>query len=66
MKNSKIIDGKPIRVGERTLIPTIEILTFSRGINVGHKSGGLVITGVTVTPVSVRIIEGEKEWVVDI
>ncbi len=66
MKNSKIIDGKPIKVGERTLIPTIEISTFSRNINAEHKSGGVVITGVTITPVSIRVIEDKKEWVLDI
>ena len=63
VKFSKKIVGKPINVGERTLIPTIELSTFSRSMKVGHKIGELVITGVMVTPVSVKVIEGEKEWI---
>ena len=63
VKVSKKIVGKPINVGERTLIPTIEISTFSRSIKAGQKIGELVITGVMVTPVSVKVIEDEKEWI---
>jgi len=63
VKISKKIVGKPISVGERVLIPTIELSTFSRYIKVGQKIGELVITGVMVTPVSVKVIEGEKEWI---
>ena len=63
VKISKKIVGKPIYVGERILIPTIELSTFSRSIKLGQKTGELVITGVTVTPVSVKVIEGEKEWI---
>ena len=66
VKISKKIVGKPISVGERTLIPTIELSTFSRSMKVGHKIGELVITGVTVTPVSVKVIEGEKEWIIHV
>lgn len=66
VKISKKIVGKPISVGERTLIPTIELSTFSRYIKVGQKIGELVITGVMVTPVSVKVIEGEKEWILHI
>lgn len=66
MKFSKKIVGKPICVGERTLIPTIELSTFSRSIKVGQKKGELVITGVMVTPVSVKVIEGEEEWIIQI
>jgi uncharacterized spore protein YtfJ len=66
VKNSKKIVGKPIRVGERTLIPTIEVSTFSRHIRVGKGIGEMVITGVMVTPVSLRVIEGEKEWTLEI
>ena len=63
VKFSKKIVGKPISVGERTLIPTIELSTFSRSIKLGQKIGELVITGVIVTPVSVKVIEDEKEWI---
>ena len=66
VKFSKKIVGKPISVGERTLIPTIELSTFSRSIKVGKKVGELVITGVIVTPVSVKVIEGEKEWILHV
>lgn len=63
IKISKKIVGKPISVGERTLIPIIELSTFSRIIKIGHEVGELEITGVIVTPVSVKVIEGEKEWI---
>jgi len=66
VKFSKKIVGKPIRVGERTLIPTIELSTYSRSIKIGKKIGELVLTGVMVTPVSVKVIEGEKEWILHI
>ena len=63
VKFSKKIVGKPISVGDRTLIPTIELSTFSRSFKAGQKIGELVITGVMVTPVSVKVVEGEKEWI---
>lgn len=66
MKISKKIVGKPISVGERTLIPTIELSTFSRYVKVGQNIGELVLTGVTVAPVSIKVIEGEKEWILHI
>ncbi|GAI55327.1 unnamed protein product, partial [marine sediment metagenome] len=31
-----------------------------------QKKGELVITGVMVTPVSVKVIEGEEEWIIQI
>ena len=31
-KFTKKIDGKPIHVGERTLIPIVELTTFSKAI----------------------------------
>ncbi len=66
VKFSKKIVGKPISIGDRTLIPTIELSTFSRSMKVGQKIGELVITGVIVTPVSVKVIEGEKEWILHV
>ncbi|MHA1594143.1 MAG: hypothetical protein ACTSXX_05300 [Candidatus Baldrarchaeia archaeon] len=66
VKFSKKIVGKPISVGERTLIPIIELSTFARNISLGKKTEELVITGVTVTPISVKVIEGEEEWILHI
>ena len=66
VKFTKKIDGKPIYVGERTLIPIIEFTTFSKSFKLGHKTGNLVITGFTVEPVSVKVIENEKEWILNI
>jgi len=66
VKFSKKIVGKPISVGERTLIPIIELSTFARTISLGKKTEELVITGVTVTPISVKVIEGEEEWILHI
>ena len=63
VKILKKIAGKPISVGERTLIPIIELSTFSRKFNVGKNLEELVITGVTVTPISVKVIEGKEEWI---
>jgi uncharacterized spore protein YtfJ len=65
-KFTKKIEGKPIHVGERTLIPIIEFTTYSKSFELGHKNGGLVITGVTIEPVSVKVIEKEKEWIINI
>ena len=65
MKVSKKIVGKPISVDERTLIPIIELSTFMRKFNMGKKSEEIVITGVTVTPISIKIIQGEKEWILN-
>ena len=47
MKIMKNISGKTIKVGERTLIPIIEISTYSRIIKVGEKSEEIILTGVT-------------------
>jgi len=66
VKTLKKIAGEPIIVGERTLIPLIEYSTFSRSINVGKKGEELVVFGVTVTPVSVKVIEGDEEWTLQI
>lgn len=66
LKILKKLTGKPIIVGERTLIPIIELSTFARNISVGKKTEELVITGVTVTPISVKVIEGEEEWILHI
>ena len=66
VKIVEMIAGKPIIVGGRTLIPVIEYSTFSRSISVGRKGEELVISGVTVTPISVKVIEGEEEWVLHI
>ena len=63
VKISKKIAGKPIIVGERTLIPIIELSIFSRNISVGKKTEELAISVVTVTPISVKVIEGEEEWI---
>jgi uncharacterized spore protein YtfJ len=63
VKTSKEIVGKPIHIGERTLIPVIELSSYSRRIGEEHNSGGLVMTGVTVTPIYVKVIEGEQEWI---
>ena len=66
MKISKKIVGKPIYLGERTLIPTIELSTYSRQIKMRNNRGDLIITGVMVTPISFKVIEGEKEWILKI
>jgi hypothetical protein len=66
VKISKKIAGKPIIVGERTLIPIIELSTFSRNIRVGKKTEELVISVVTLTPISVKVIEGDEEWILQI
>jgi len=66
VKILKKIAGKPIIIGERTLIPIIEFSAFARNISVGKKTEELVITGVTVRPISVKVIEGEEEWVLQI
>ena len=65
-KFTKKIDGKPIHVGNRTLIPIIEFTTFSKSFKLGHKNGELAITGLTIEPVSVKVIEKEKEWILNI
>jgi hypothetical protein len=66
VKISKKIAGKPIIVGERTLIPIIELSTFSRNISVGKKTEEFAISVVSVTPISVKVIEGEEEWILKI
>lgn len=66
MKILKKITGKPLIVGERTLIPKIELSTFSRNISVGKKTEELTISVVTITPISVKVIEGEEEWILQI
>ena len=62
----KRITGKPVIIGDRTLIPTIELSTYVRNISIEKNSEELTITGVTVTPVSVKLIEGEEEWTLHI
>ena len=57
VKVTKKIDGKPIHVGERTLIPVIELTTYSKSYKLGCKTGKFVITGFTVEPVSVKVSE---------
>ena len=64
-KFTKKIEGKPIHVGERTLIPIIELTTFSKSFKLGQKTGEFIITGFTVEPVSVKVIEKEKEWILN-
>jgi hypothetical protein len=66
VKISRRIAGKPIIVGERTLIPIIELSAFSRNISVGKKTECLEISVVTVTPFSVKVIEGKEEWILKI
>lgn len=66
MKVVKKISGEPIGVGDRTLIPLIEYSAYARNIKLEDKSEKLVVTGVTVTPISVKVIEGKKEWILQI
>jgi hypothetical protein len=66
VKFTKEVNGEPIVVGETVLIPTIEYSCYSRNINFSMISRSIEITEVTVTPVSLKIIQKDKEWVVPI
>ncbi len=63
---TKRMVGAPITVWGRTLIPVVELSVYSRRIQLGDEAGGLVFTGVTVSPVSVKVMEGDEEWVMSI
>jgi hypothetical protein len=62
IKVQKQVTGKIITIGDRTLIPTIEYSTYHRKFKVRNHSG-FVFTEITLQPSSIKVIEGEEEWV---
>jgi hypothetical protein len=65
-KISRKVAGKPIIVGERTLIPLVGYSAFFRKIDTGKNSVEMVVMSFTVTPISVKVIQGDEEWVINI
>ena len=64
-KFSKRVDGKPIIIGRRTLIPVIEYSIYSTRFK-PDKHSKFLIMGVTVTPISIKVVEDRNEWVLTI
>ena len=65
VKTRRRIVGAPILVGNRTLTPTIEIITYCKKFSLANNSGP-VLAGFIVKPISIHITEGVKEWTIEI
>jgi hypothetical protein len=63
---AKKIVGKPIIVGERTLIPVIEISAFLKEICIGKNVGEMIIADIIVTPTEFKVIQSDEEWTIKI
>ena len=65
-KFSKRVDGKPIIIGRRTLIPVIEYSIYSKRFKPDKHSNEFLMMGVVVTPISIKVVEDGNEWVLTI
>lgn len=62
LKIYKEINLKPIQIDGTTFIPILELLIFSKKIQVGENLSEFTLVTITVTPKSLKIIQDEKEW----
>lgn len=62
MKITKEINSEPIIIGDRIINITLELTTFVKNRNL-TKSENIVLTGLTLEPLYMKVIEGEDEWI---
>ena len=65
-KTSKNVVGKPIRVGERTLIPIITLSALSRRLGTSRSSKKSQFIGFLITPQAFVIVDNQGEQVLPI
>ncbi|MBD3204956.1 hypothetical protein GF319_01270 [Candidatus Bathyarchaeota archaeon] len=65
-KSSKIMLGKSLEIAERTLIPIIELITYSLCNESQNPKMNLALIGYTLETLAFIIIEKGEKWVLPI